>query len=402
MTEFRRVHPLTPMLRGGGYVFAIALLAFNGMTSAALGLFRRLDLQVVGIVVALVAVAFLLSLLWWRVTTYTVTSTEVVFRHGLIAKKVRTARIDRAQAVEVVHPFVARLFGLALVRIETAGGMSSRIDIGYLRVSVATQLREEILYGEATEDPGEVVVPAIPLRRSLPAALCTYSGVTAIASTVIATGLDFSGAAFVPLILATGLQVWKFVDGAYQFTARKVDNTVLISYGLANLQRKTLRINRVHAVRMHQPPLWRLFGWWRVRVSVAGYGEGTTGMTVLPVGSKETATALIELLMGTVVDPRQPEDGLRSPGKAWLVSPVDWSRQRFVLSDTYAMEYRGRVGASCAVAFRRHIQLASVHIGPLDRLLGLSTVRLALVQGPVSVQARNLAMPQAWALLREI
>ena len=31
----RRVHPLTPMLRGGAYLFAVILLATNAMTNAS-------------------------------------------------------------------------------------------------------------------------------------------------------------------------------------------------------------------------------------------------------------------------------------------------------------------------------------------------------------------------------
>lgn len=406
----RRVHPLTPMLRGGAHLFAVILLATNAMTNASWGIFANLVsangydiLKALGVVVVALVVCFMVSLLWWRAMSYTVTDKEVEFRHGLFAKKVRTARLDRAQAIDVVHPFIPRLFGLAAVRIETAGGNQSRIDIGFLTTAQAARLREEILYGTRDDNPGDVVVPPIPLRRGVAAALLTYSGLTAAASVLATAGFEFNRAAFVPLLLATGLKVWKFVDGAYQFTAQRSEGKILVSYGLANLQRKTLRINRVHAVRMHQPPLWRMLGWWRVTVSVAGYGEGKAGMTVLPVGDKRTAVALVELLIGVEVDPRDPASvGVPSPPRARWVSPMDWAQQRLVLTPDYAVEYRGRVGASCAVAFRRHIQSASVHIGPFDRLLRLSSVRLHLVQGPVSVTARNVDLADAWALLRQV
>ena len=85
----RRVHPLTPMLRGGAHLFAVILLATNAMTNASWGIFANLVsangydiLKALGVVVVALVVCFMVSLLWWRAMSYTVTDKEVVFRHG--------------------------------------------------------------------------------------------------------------------------------------------------------------------------------------------------------------------------------------------------------------------------------------------------------------------------------
>ena len=59
-------------------------------------------------------------------------------------------------------------------------------------------------------------------------------------------------------------------------------------------------LNRIHAVEIRQPVLWRLTGWWIVQVDVAGYGAmsgSDSGSTmILPVGSKQQALQIAALV----------------------------------------------------------------------------------------------------------
>jgi len=142
------------------------------------------------------------------------------------------------------------------------------------------------------------------------------------------------------------------------------------------------------------------FGWWRVQVTVAGYGERSDGMTILPVGDKRTAMMLCELLTGCRVDPDQPaHPQFRSPARAFLVSPIDFRRQTFELTDDCAIEHRGFFGHRAAIVFRRHIQEFGVFTGPIQRITNISTVKLHLVQGPVSMSGRDLNRDDAQRLL---
>ncbi|MDO5099746.1 MAG: PH domain-containing protein [Corynebacterium sp.] len=408
MTEDKqRVHFLTPVLRAWSVIFALGLFAVTTFGEQTVELIRKLlssdmteTLQALGIIAAIVAIGGAASIWWWKATSYTVTDHDVTFRRGVFNQKIRSARLDRTQAIDVVQPFHARIFGLAAVRIETAGGHNSRIEIGYLRRPVAQRLKERLL-GE--EEAGQVIVHPIPVWRTLVSSMCSISAVISLASVLLTVGFELSVATLLPIFLGTIPNIWRTIDGSFRFTARQVGDTINVSYGLANLQRKTLDIRRAHAVSMKKPALWRPFGWWRVQVVVAGYGERLDGMTVLPVGDKHTAMALCDILMGYQLDPETPaQPQYRSPKTARWVSPVDWSKQAFELTETLAIEHRGRVGKKAAIAFRRHIQELTVRTGPIQRLVGVATVRMHLVRGPVKLTGRDLTLSDAWHLMAEV
>ncbi len=407
MSNNQRVHPLTPLLRAWSILFAFGLFIATTFTQEVLDLLRRLlssdrgeTLDALAVIVPIILVGAVASILWWRAISYTITDEVVIFRWGLLKRNVRSTRFERAQAIDVVQPLHARIFGLAAVRIETAGGYNSKVEIRYLRKAVAIRLKEQLL---GKEEQGTLLVPPIPTYRTLLSSLFSTSALVAVFFTAMTVGFDLSIAAMIPILLGTVPNIWRTIDGAHQFTARKVGNTINISYGLANLQRKTLEITRAHAVIIRKPVLWRPFGWWRVQVAVAGYGERLDGMTILPVGDKKTAMMLCELLMGQVVDPDTPHaPQYRSPAKARWVSPIDAKRQAFELTPTYVIEHRGQVSRRAAIAFRRHIQALSVRIGPLQQLTGIATVRLHLVRGPVKMTGRDLTKENAHELLRSL
>ena len=188
--RYHRVHRLTPLLRLWSVILAvIAAFALNVNMEALRGLFAFVtgehsaaDLRDIGLAlagfIAVCAVVWIVSGVWWRQMGYQLGEEELTLRHGVISKQQRTARYDRTQAVDVVEPVIARLFRLAAVRVETAGGQSSVIEIAYLKKSDAEALRDDILarvHGaptSQTEAPAEepALVPEIPIARSLIAA----------------------------------------------------------------------------------------------------------------------------------------------------------------------------------------------------------------------------------------
>lgn len=402
-----RVHPLTPVLRAWSFIIALAVFAATSFSDHILELGRRLisndrteTIQALAIIGGGTVVALCASLLWWRATSYTITDVDIVFRWGLFKRKTRSARFDRTQAIDVIQPFHARLFGLAAVRIETAGGHNSRIEVRYLKRRTAEDLKKQLL-GESNE--GELLVPPIPIYRSLIASMLSISAVISFASLLLSTGLDISLAAALPVFVTTIPNIWRTIDGSYQFTARRIGNTINVSYGLANLQRKTLNMSRAHAVIIRKTAMWRLCGWWRVQVTVAGYGERSEGMTILPVGNKKTAMMLCELLTGYSLDPDHPhQPQFRSPTRAFWVSPFDFRRQAFEITPTHAIEHRGLISRRAAIVFRRHIQELSLETGPTQRLTNLATVKLHLVHGPVTMTGRDLSLPEAHHLLHTL
>ena len=433
---YRRVHRLTPLLRFWTLILAAVAVFFVNVDvaaiGAALGWLRGGDFLPLLAGVAAFAVVcglvWLVSQIWWRATGYRLTEEEVSLRHGVLSTRLRTARYDRIQAVDVVESVIARVFRLAAVRVETAGGGDSVIEIAYLPRDVAERLRAEVLdlargsapgdgaapvaaSPAAGEPAGEVVVPEIPIARSLAGA--ALQGVS-LSAVLVILGLVFTPvtwAAAVPVAFGILPVIWNRIDQSWRFTARLADSTLHLSYGLADRRRQSIPLHRIHGVAVHQPVLWRMPGWWSVSVSVAGYGgesdKGSGTTRLLPVGSREQALRLLALVgplaPAAIEASARPEGAgaptFTSPPAARWVSPVDLRQQAVTLLEGAVVVHRGRLSRSVSLIDPSHIQELSLTRGPVQQALGLCTVRLDLVPGPVRMAGDDLTPEDGRALL---
>lgn len=419
--SYHRVHRLTPLLRLWSVILAvIAAFALNVNMEALRGIFAFVtgehsaaDLRDIGLAlagfIAVCAVVWLVSGVWWRQMGYRLGEEELTLRRGVISKQQRTARYDRTQAVDVVEPVIARLFRLAAVRVETAGGQSSAIEIAFLKKRDAEALRAEILsrvHGKPRERPAEerpaeednVLIPEIPIARSLAAAALHASTIVLLAALVFLVVTPMSLTITLPILLATVPRAWNVIDSSWRYTASLEDGVLNITYGLADRRRQNIRLERIHAVQVTQPFLWRPFDWYETRVSVAGYGgtasgEGSGSTRIVPVGKREQARQFL---------PADAAPTYASPARAKWVSPIDYRQQTVALAGDYVIVRAGRFNRRVQAIELRHIQELTLRRGPISQLFGLATVELDLVQGPVKMAARNLALADAHALLNRL
>lgn len=420
--SYHRVHRMTPLLRLWSVILAvIAAFALNVNMEALRGIFAFVtgehsaaDLRDIGLAlagfIAVCAVVWLVSGVWWRQMGYQLGEEELTLRRGVISKQQRTARYDRTQAVDVVEPVIARLFRLAAVRVETAGGQSSAIEIAFLTKRDAEALRAEILscvHGEPRERPAEeqpaeeednVLIPEIPIARSLAAAALHASTIVLLAALIFLVVTPMSLTITLPILLATVPRAWNVIDSSWRYTASLDDDVLNITYGLADRRRQNIRLERIHAVQVTQPFLWRPFGWYETRVSVAGYGgtasgEGSGSTRIVPVGKREQARQFL---------PADAAPTYASPARAKWVSPIDYRQQTVALAGDYVIVRAGRFNRRVQAIELRHIQELTLRRGPISQLFGLATVELDLVQGPVKMAARNLVLADAHALLNRL
>lgn len=446
---YRRVHRLTPLLRFWSVIFAflaICVLNFNlemlsdiaaylrGGHWSDIGLGTLAGLG--GFVVVCLGIWYV-SAIWWRKLGYKLGPDEVALRHGVISTSFRSARYDRIQAVDVVESVIARLFGLAAVRVETAGGTASVIEISFLRRQEAMALREELLthvhsrsagseaagseaVGQVApaEEQGWQLIPEIPVGRTLAAEALRLPTLIAVVVMAIFLALPDFRAATVPIVVGFVPNIWNLIDTSWRFQSRYDghDEVLNISYGLADRRRQTIRRSRIHAVRVTQPLLWRMFGWYEVQVSVAGYGAvgggKQSGSTrILPVGTREQALRVLELVSdldaAQIEYYAQPEGHTHptyvSPRKAWLASPVDVRQQAVTLvGEDVAVVHSGRLSRRVMVVGTPHIQELTVQAGPLNQLLGVQNIRFDLVRGPVGMAGKQLALADAAELLTRL
>ena len=88
---------------------------------------------------------------------------------------------------------------------------------------------------------------------------------------------------------------------------------------------------RIQALKVSQPPLWRIFGWYRIQVNVAGYGmagsagQGSARTTLLPVGSLADVLNILSLVLP---DPGTPDPvGVFTAGITGLADAAGTPRQ---------------------------------------------------------------------------
>ncbi|HEX8307604.1 MAG TPA: PH domain-containing protein [Allosphingosinicella sp.] len=159
----RRLHPGTIFLRflkeaPQTMVALPAALAFSsktGLTGALYG--------------AAVLGAALLAVKWlvWRRFRYRVGSEEIVIESGVLHRNRRSIPFDRVQDVDVERTFLARLFGLAKVRIETGAGGKDEGLLDSVSLAEADRLREAVRASRSGAAPSAHVEAEAPARQIL-------------------------------------------------------------------------------------------------------------------------------------------------------------------------------------------------------------------------------------------
>ncbi|HEV2637338.1 MAG TPA: PH domain-containing protein [Actinocrinis sp.] len=91
-------------------------------------------------------------LVWLR-TKFSVSGTELRMDSGILARRSRTASFDRIQTIDVNQQLVARMFGLAELRVQVAGGKEGHFLLACLPQGEAARLRA-LLLGQVGLDPG--------------------------------------------------------------------------------------------------------------------------------------------------------------------------------------------------------------------------------------------------------
>lgn len=157
---WRRVHPLTPLLRGGFVLIAAVgwlvttqaqkitqslVLHREGEETPLELLVREGWLVWAGIALVVIAAAIVLGAwLSWRCTDYRIIDRLIETRRGVLSRQHRQAPLDRVQSVEVTRRLLARLFGLATLTVEVAG-QGADLELAYLRLPMAEAARDEVL-----------------------------------------------------------------------------------------------------------------------------------------------------------------------------------------------------------------------------------------------------------------
>lgn len=510
----QRLHWLTPILKTWQLVLAlIAFLAYQNLQeirelSKQAENYHLLDDVGLVVLVALVGVVAFLAIMGlyayvsWRCMSYTLDAKSITLHQGIIFKNKRSVYLERIQSVDINRTLVARLLGLGTVRIESAGGSGSNLDLSYLKNSELAGIRAQLLEAAfAAKAPHEgaamglaQMAPGAPVPGVQPASqpggqmpgqyvqgdhytqagqygagqyaagaqlqeqtLYSVSTTRLIGSYLLTPALVVSAVAVIAIIItgvlalsgvsnagaimgagfgvfaaasAMASSLWGRFNHDFNFSLAVSRVGLRLHGGLTQTYSRTLPPNRIHAVELTQPLMWRLKGWWRVEVltaGVSGASEGTdstgenkanfTADSLLPVGDwgqalyalwlviPELASANPQALLSNMaygVGTANPSgDHLWcAPGRTRWLDPLLYKRNAVAVTDTAVLIRAGRFKRRLIVLTHERSQSLALSQGPFERLVDVANIKFDMVPGPIKPVIRHLDTGQArqlWA-----
>jgi putative membrane protein len=419
-TGRRRVHPWTPFIEGvrwwpGGVVAGVTLASqFDvaiGTGALLVGLAGLVGVTLLGMAWGYLG--------WQRRTFWFDEDGDLRVDSGVLSRNERRLQLSRLQSVDVLQPLVARFAGVAEVRVEVAGAGDSKINLQYLTLREANDLRNEIIARSAgvrhdvAEAPENVLVRVPPGDLVVSLLLRAETWLLLAASILLlVTTLLTNGVAGIGFLVVGGIpvfQVFTQFSRYYDFTVAESPDGLRLRHGLLQKTRQTVPPGRVQAVGFVQPFLWRKRGWVRVRLNVAGASSSTQGSgnesftenVLLPVAPWPVALAIVARVLPGV-DLRAiptipaPERSRKRAWIQWRQLAVGWDDQVFITRG-------GRITERWDVVPHARTQSVRVTQGPWQRHLDLASMHVDSTPGAVKIvghhrdvgEARLFAQQQA-------
>lgn len=408
--QWARLHALSPLLRSARAIVALSTVLGTRQLTPGTHADPWVDLVVL-------AVAVVAGTISWLVTRWRIHGAELQVETGLIRRQSVRVPLRRLQAVDVVRPLLARMLGMAEVRLVVAGQGSSHARLAYLTESRAIEVRAQLLalaHGLEGDTPEPAARPLlhVPPRRLVMAHLLAPGPLLLLALVVAAPTLvvtaptvavALSSSAFA-LGLGLALSLTREIGAEWDFTVAEAPDGLRITAGLLQTRSETIPYGRVQAVRWVEPLLWRPRGWVRLEIDVArrhdrdrveNEGAATT-RALLPVGSREAAVGLLaRVLPAAVVTP--PEKS-RAPRRARWRAPFSRHNLSAWYDDRYVVCGTGRLRRAFVVVPLGKIQSLRWSQGPVSRRLGLASVHADTAghRFPGSAVFRDAAEAAQW------
>ncbi len=442
MGTWHRLHPLSPLVSAGSRLAGILVV----LLGIAVAKQRQAgsDLISDGVVVVFVLAA---GVIRWLVTRWQVAQGVLRVETGLLRRDSRRFPLSQVQAIDVVQSGLARVLGLAELRLRVAGGDASRGGrLACLRRADAERLRTQLLAlasaaaasahpvtmpmttgpaglpAAAHGDPASVPSSAWPAptserplfrvrpgRLAVAVMLSDAGLIAALAAGLLVTLAELTGsvsvvAPFLPVGLGAILGTWRKFSAEFATTVADAPDGLRLRSGLIQTSAETIRPGRVQAVRLVEPAIWRAFGWCRLEVDIAGprqhredRSEARRLRTLIPVGSRADA----EQMMNELLTDR-PRPLSRPPAAARWKAPLLYHFLGWGGDQRYVVASRGRVCRKTTWIPLEKVQSIRWVQGPLQRRLGLATVRLDVAGRRVTGALQDRAAAEAASLLARL
>jgi putative membrane protein len=305
----------------------------------------------IGFLIVVGAIGLGIRVLAWQRFTFSFDGEVLRVEEGVLSRNQRSLDVARIQQVEIDRSWIHRLFGVASLRVETAGSSSEvEVDLRVITDADAVALRSAVRESKARVTGASLDATAReqpePTRELLhvPARHVVLAAVTGVRllvlPAVLAGALQFAGqntgetidrgidlladagllgpnglqAPTLPTILAvsalvlvasavTAIVVGLLRDANYRVTL--VGDDLHVSRGLVSTRDSVLPLRRVQLVDVQRNWLRRLLGFTAVRVHSAGGSGASDRRVTVPLLSDDAVDPFLREVFPGV--PRVPE-----------------------------------------------------------------------------------------------
>lgn len=272
---------------------AVIILFSGGLSVASLNLVIILGF-VLG-ALALVGLTIVWEYLVWKNYDFFFGEKNLNIEHGVIRKKHREIPLSRIQNVDIQRNLFQRLFGIAKVNLETAGGSTTEASLKYVDLEKGREIQKKFRRlkkdaepeQEEKDDEKELLFELQP-RELLLLGITSVNnriifGIFAllgIGGGVIGSALESSGLGVLTVMtLLAVLGVITTWTGSivtnllkyFDFKLYRVEDSLEYERGLFNRSEGSIPLEKIQKLTIEENPLKRMFGYSTLKIETAGY-----------------------------------------------------------------------------------------------------------------------------------
>ncbi|MFW5937659.1 MAG: PH domain-containing protein [Halanaeroarchaeum sp.] len=408
-----KLHKLTILLEGAGRAFGAGVAGFTLGSILGGSLVARGTLPSVfsasGVPLAVLFGAFAVGyeIAHYRHFSYEVTEDTLDITSGVFFRRDREIPLGRIQNVDVSRDVLARLTGVAVVSIETAGGGETEASLRYVGLAEARRLQEQIRHRKKAARSAETDENREPDEAELLFALddrdlllLSVLSFDPRLFSLLFVVVPMLGPNFVPdlettsdvavivltagAVVLTAVGLWLLSAATtfvqfYGFRLHRIGDELRYERGLVQRYDGSIPTEKIQTLVVNENVLMRRFGFAALSVETAGYAPGST-----PSGGSEAAIPLAprEQLLEFAQD-IEPFEG------PTIGRPPKRARRRYVA------RYSIVVGALTAVA-----AAISSFVTPLPWYLVLGSLPVVPIAADRKWRHRGWALGENYAFTR--
>lgn len=273
---------------------------------------------------------------------------------------------------------------------------------------------------DADQNENDFEICSLPVSRLIGATLLssTTIAVLFVAIPTVVFPIVFDEGYIVILFAALGL-IWSTVKSLFDEYGTKIflsENGLRRRSGLTTLKTRTYPPQRIHAVQIHQPILWRHFDWWKINAIVAGASNAEdlnefSGQLMFAASRNDAVRLLWTILprLGSENDARLLDEAMEGSGtgeffqgaskRAKIFDPIALPGRGFFASKEVLIIRKGRWGRTLTFLLQDHTQSMSISRGPLAARRGIASLGIHMVAGTLASSLDNFDLETITQLL---